>query len=370
MGLTIASVEAIPVRAPRSKPMISAGGHAPLRESDFGIVRIRTSNGIEGLGEISMNGGRTGAIQCHDVQHLIGPALIGHDPTQVRAAVMLMDRLLDGSEPAKAGVEMALLDITGKVCGLPLHELLGGRVRERVALRWGLAFGPPADGVAEAAAYVAQGFRTIKIKIGRPGTGLDEAMVRAVREGLGDAVNIMVDANSGYPTAGLAVQELLRLEPYRLQLVEQPVSRRQLAGMAWVRDHLATPILADESMRHWSEAFDVAAAGAADVLAIYVCEAGGVLAAAKAAAIAEAAGLPVTLGSQCELGIGTAAMAHLAVCLPNLAFESDVTGHLRYPVDIINERLDYADGSVRPPDAPGLGVTLAEDVLEQWRMDR
>jgi muconate cycloisomerase len=370
VGLTITSVEAIPVRVPRTKPMISAGGGAPLRVSDFGIVRIRTSDGIEGLGEISMNGGRTGAIQCDDVNRLIGPAIVGQDPTQLRALIGLMDRTLDGSEPAKAGVEMALIDIIGKVRGLPAYDVLGGRVRETAHIRWGLAFGDPDDGVREAASWVEQGVRTIKIKIGRPGTGLDEVMVRAVREGLGDAINVMVDANSGYPTPMIAVQELSVLERYRLQLVEQPVSRRHVAGMAYVRSHIGTPVLADESMRHWSEAFDVARAEAADVLAIYVCEAGGMLASTHAAAIGEAAGLRVTLGSQCELGIGTAAMAHVAVTLPNLAFESDITGHLRYPVDIINERLDYADGAVRPPSAPGLGVTLAEEAVARFRLDR
>jgi muconate cycloisomerase len=264
---------------------------------------------------------------------------------------------------------MALVDITGKVRGLPAYELLGGRVRERVPVRWGLAFGDPSSGVAEAAGYVAKGFRTIKIKVGRPGTGLDEQMVRAVREGVGDAVNIMVDANSGYPTPMVAVEEIRSLEAYRLQLVEQPVTRRHLAGMAYVRTHIGTPVLADESMRHWSEAYDVARAEAADVLAIYVCEAGGMLAATKAAAVGEAAGLPVTLGSQCELGIGTAAMAHVAVCLPNLAYESDITGHIRYPVDVICERLDYEGGAVRPPDGPGLGVTIDESVLARVRLD-
>jgi len=94
------------------------------------------------------------------------------------------------------------------------------------------------------------------------------------------------------------------------------------------------------------------------------------LAALNAAAIGEAAGLLVTIGSQCELGIGTVAMAHAAVCMPNLAFESDITGHLRYPVDIINEQLDYRDGAIHPPTTPGLGVSLNEDVLERWRLDK
>ncbi len=370
MPLTITSIEAWPVRAPRTKPMISAGGFSPLRVSDFGIVRVRTSDGIDGLGEISMNNGRDGAIQTDDVKRLLGPALVGTNPLDVRSALVTMDRTMDGSEPAKAAVEMALWDIAGKVAGRPVHDLLGGKIHDRVFIRWGLAFGDPQAGADEIAPWIAKGVRTIKVKIGRPGTGLDEAMVKAVRESVGDQVNVMVDANSGYRTPLQAVQEIQGLEPYRLQLVEQPIHRKRLADLAFIRQHISTPILADESMRHWADAYDVARAGAADALGIYVCEAGGILPALNAAAIGEAAGLVVTIGSQCELGIGTAAMAHAAVCMPNLAFESDITGHLRYPVDIINEQLDYRDGAIHPPETPGLGVTLNEQVLERWRLDR
>src|SRR4051812_36508222 len=351
--------------------MISAGGFAPLRVSDFGIVRIRTSDpGVEGLGEISMNNGRDGAIQTDDVKRLLGPALMGSKPLDVRKALVTMDRTMDGSEPAKAAVEMALWDIAGKVANRPVYDLLGGKVHEQVFIRWGLAFGPPGAGVEEIASWIEKGVRTIKVKIGRPGTALDEEMVKAVREGSPAHINVMVDANSGYRTALQAVQEIERLEQYNLQLVEQPIHRKRLADLAFIRHHISTPILADESMRHWADAYDVARMGAADALGIYVSEAGGMLPAINAAAIGEAAGLVVTIGSQCELGIGTAAMAHAAVCMPNLTFESDITGHLRYPVDIINEQLDYRDGAIHPPTSPGLGVTLNEEVLERWRLDK
>ena len=144
MALTITSVEAWPVRAPRTKPMISAGGFAPLRVSDFGIVRVRTSDpGVEGLGEISMNNGRDGAIQTDDVKRLLGPALMDTNPLDVRKALVAMDRAMDGSEPAKAAMEMALWDIAGKVAGKPVYDLLGGRVHDQVFIRWGLAFGRP-----------------------------------------------------------------------------------------------------------------------------------------------------------------------------------------------------------------------------------
>lgn len=367
--MRIRSIEAIPVRAPRTKPMVAAYG-PPLVVSDFGIVRLLTEDGLEGLGEISMNGGRTGAIQCQDVNELIAPALAGADARDIRGLIGAMDRILDGSEAAKAGVEMALFDVLGKCLDVPVYQLLGGKVRDRAPVCWGLGFGSPELGAEEAARYVANGFGTIKIKVGRPGTDLDVTMIATVRRRLGDAVNLKVDANTAYSSPMQAVQEIRRMEEYRLQLVEQPLKGDQLEGMAFVRGHISTPVLADESMWRWQDAYDIARSGAADVLSVYLSEAGGLLAAAKAFAIGEAAGLPALIGSQCELGIATAAMAHLAVTMPNLAYESDITGHLRYPVDIIHERLDYAGGAIRPPEAPGLGVTLNEDVLERWRLDR
>jgi muconate cycloisomerase len=366
----IAAVEATPVRVPRAKAMRSAGSAGvSLSASDFGIVRVRVDDGLEGIGEISMNLGRTGALQCADVTHVLAPALVGRDARDIRGCVAAMDRVLDGSEPAKAGVEMALFDLSGKALGVPVHRLLGGRVRETVPVRWGLGFGDREAGIAELRERVAAGFTAIKLKVGRPGTGEDEALVAAVRAEFGDAVTIMVDANAGYATPMQAVAELHRMEAHDLQLVEQPLARERLEGLAFVRSRLRTPLLADESMRHPRDAYAVARAGAADVLSVYVCEAGGLLAAAAAFATGAAAGLPCTLGSQCELGIGTAAMAHLAVCMPNLAYESDITGHLRYPADVIVESLDYAGGAIRPPDGPGLGVTLDEDAVERWRLD-
>jgi muconate cycloisomerase len=370
MGMTaIESVVAIPVRVPRAKPMIASGTTTPLAVSDFGIVRIRDADGAEGIGEISMNLGRTGAILCDDVNRLIAPALAGTEAADIRGALELMDRALDGSEAAKAGVEIALFDLLGKRLGVPVYQLLGGRVRSAVRVRWGLGFGDPAAGVKELAHWIERGFRAIKLKIGRPGTGLDEEMVRTVREAYGDEITIMVDANTGYSTPLGALQELRRLEAYDLQLIEQPLGKRQLEGLAFLRSRLETPLLVDESMRHPSDAFAVAHAGAADVLSLYVCEAGGMLATLKAAAIGESAGLPCTLGSQCELGIGTAAMAHVAACIPNLAYESDITGHLRYPADVIHEQLDYGEGTITPPAGPGLGVTLDEEAVERWRLE-
>lgn len=368
--MQVIDVEAIPVSLPRSKPLVAAGTVTPLASSEFGIVRVMTDDGLVGLGEVSMNGALNGARQCPVINDLLGPAMTGRDPLRIRDAARHLNALADGMEPAKAAIEMALWDIAGKAAGRPLHELLGGRVREALPVRWGIGFGDPGAGAEEARAKVDEGFRTIKLKVGRPGTGEDAIMVETVRLAVGDEVEIMVDANSAYRTRGEALRELRVLEEFGLQLIEQPLPRHRLADLAALRDQLSTPLLLDESMRPWRDAFRVAAAEAADVLSVYVCEAGGIQSALDALAVGDAGGLQGLLGSQCEMGIGTAAMAHVGVVAPSIAYQSDATGHLRYSEDLIVEELEYRGGHLYPPPGPGLGVTLDEERLGRYRLDR
>ena len=107
-----------------------------------------------------------------------------------------------------------------------------------------------------------------------------------------------------------------------------------------------------------------------DIFNIYVAEAGGLGSAARIFAIAEAARLPCIIGSMPELGIGTAAQAHLAFAMPNLGYASDVNGCVYHAGDVIREKLPIADGYILPPPGPGLGVSLDEDALAQYRIDR
>lgn len=366
--MKITKIQAVPVRVPRNKVLYASQG--TISSSEFGIVLIDTDEGIRGLGEISMNLDRAGISLSHDVNTLLAPVLEGKDPLRIQELVRLMDLTIRGSEAAKSGVEMALFDIVGKYFNVPVYQLLGGKVRDRVEVTWGFGFGDPQIIAEDTAAYVEQGFRHFKLKTGRPGTGEDEATVRALRERYGDAIHIRVDANTAYSSPLEAVNEIRRLEQYDLQLVEQPLKGRQIDGMALVRRMISTPLMADESMYHWSDAIELIKKEAADVFSVYISESGGLLAAQKAFAIAEAAGMPALIGSQCEMGIGTAAQMHLAVAMPNLAYSSDLGGPLRYPYHLVNEQFQYEDGTLRPFEGPGLGVTLDEDAFEHSRIDR
>ena len=365
--LLVTEVTAIPIRVPRKQAMIATQGS--IVESEFGLVRIETDGGIVGWGEISMTWGRIGRSLVQDVDNYLGPALRGLDSLDIQGCNLAIDGAMEGGEAAKSGLDNALFDIAGKALGVPAYQLLGGRARAAVPVAWPIPWGEPAATAEIAVWAVSEGFRTVKMKVGRPGT-IDQRAVAAVREAVGDEIEIKVDANMAYRSAGAALRALRPLEEYRLQLIEQPLPARDLDELALLRSRLETPLLVDESSATLRDVGEVVRRGAADVFNIYVSEAGGLLAAYKAFGAAEAAGLVGLIGSQCELGLGSAAAAHLGVAVANLAYESDVVGVLRYPRDIVVDPPVIVDGLLFPPDRPGLGVTIDDAAVEAFRIDR
>jgi muconate cycloisomerase len=359
-------VTAIPILVPRKWAMIATQG--AIISSEFGLVRIETDGGIVGWGEISMTWGRIGRSLVQDVENYLGPALLGLDPLDIQGCVLAVDRAMEGGEAAKAALDNALFDIAGKALGVPTYQMLGGRARPAVPVAWPIPWGEP-EATAETAAWaVSEGFRTVKLKVGRSGT-IDRKAVAAVRKAVGDEVEIKVDANMAYRSAGAALRALRPLEAFRLQLIEQPLPARDLDELALLRSRLETPLLVDESTATLRDVGEVLRRGAADAFNIYVSEAGGLLAASKAFAAVEAAGFVGLIGSQCELGLGTAACAHLGVAVANLGYESDIVGVLRYPRDIVVDPPLIVDGLLYPPDRPGLGVTIDDDAVEAFRID-
>lgn len=366
--MQITAVHATPLRVPRLTPMIASQGG--IEVSEFGVVRIDTDAGITGWGEIAMSWGRVGRSLCHDVELVLAPVLVGLDPRDIAAGTAAMRQKLnlvpDGAHAARAAIEMALLDILGKALDVPAYRLLGGQVRESVPVAWPLPWGSVDQTVQRACAAVDAGFWTVKLKIGRSGS-IDWDVIGAVRAALGAEVAIKVDANMAYQSAGAAYAALAPLEQYGLQLIEQPLRPQDLDELARLRSRLATPLLVDESCWQLRDVGEIIRRGAADVLNIYVTEMGGPLEAWKAFAAAEAGGLLGLLGSQCELGLGTAACAHVGVAVPNLGYESDVVGPLRYQCDIVRESPLIKDGQLFVPDGPGLGVEVDPERIEELR---
>lgn len=354
----IGRVSAIPVRVPRIAPLKSALGVS--HDGSFGIVEIETEGGITGLGEISMiwNGG--GAALCPTVNEVLGPALIGHVAFDINRAHQIMDEAVQFSRaanPAKAAIDMALYDIVGKTLSTPVYNLLGGRVRESAPLSMSIMIAPIDEMVAQARAAIGRGFAGVKVKVGIDPVH-DIESVAAIRKALGADAVIRVDANMGWRSTRQALSQLEALAPLRIHSVEQPLPADRIEDLAWLRRRSPMPIMVDESVWGPDDAARVIGAGAADIINVYVSEAGGLRNAARIFALAEAAGIACTIGSMPELGIGTAAEMHLAASMPELVGPSDVCGVLYNAETLVTETLPIENGRAGAPDRPGLGVTL------------
>ena len=280
--MKIRQIDVIPIRAPRKEVVRAGTGANPITHSEFGIIRVLTDEGIEGLGEISITSPRIGFSLCHAAKTLVAPALIGLDPMALPVVLAVIDTTLNGELSApyiRAAFEMALLDLQGKALGAPVYQLLGGMARPAVPLAWAIYQKPPAEMAADAGAALAQGFKAIKLKVGRA-LADDLAAVRAVAEAVDGAVPIRLDANMAYRTIPEAVAAIDAFAgAASLAWVEQPLGRHNLDGLRLLRQRCSVPIMADESLQSLHDAYAVARAEAADVFNVYISEAGGILAA-------------------------------------------------------------------------------------------
>ena len=369
--MKITKIECIVAHAPRRKVFgrnsVTALGPGDI--SRHAIVFIETDVGITGVGEIASCFSRRGALLAAEVEDVLVPLLVGENPLEISRLAGVMDGALYGSEPAKAGVEMALWDILGKETGQPIYQLLGGKVRDRIPLSHSITFGTPDEMAGFAAERVAEGFRTVKAKVGQ-GHDRDVAAVKAIREAIGPDKRLRVDANMAWKTAKEAIAIIKDMEPYRPEMIEQPLEPRALDAMAEIRRSVRTPILADESVWAPRDAADVIRRGAADVVNIYVAESGGIAKARRTFEMCETFGLGCLIGAMPEFGIGTAAQIHLGVAMANLGYDSDTCGVLYHESDLLVTPLRIEGGFAYPPEGPGLGIEVDRKILAAWAQPR
>jgi muconate cycloisomerase len=372
--MKITRVETIPVRVPICPEFQIRGSLGLHTVSPFLMIRVHTDEGITGVGEVSCTplwSGEDQVTAAHLIRDFLAPALEGQDPLAIERLQTTMRRAVASNPFTKSGIEMAMWDILGKVAGLPVYRLLGGKVRDTVPIKMSVSGAEP-----ERAAYLAgwamrQGLKALKVKVGIEPEG-DVARAKAVRAAIGPGVRMGADANGGW-SPRVAIQTIRRLvDECNIYFAEQPVAPLDVQWLADVRRNVPVPVMADESCYTLQDAMALARAGAADILSVYVGKGGGIGPARKIAAVAEAAGLTCTVGSNLELGVASAAMAHLATATPGIGaeeFPCDILGPLAYESDLLVESLEVRDGAVRAPDKPGLGVELDEAKLARYRVE-
>ena len=370
--MKIARIETIPVSIPINRERAIRGSLGAHTVSPFLIVKVHTDEGIVGLGEVSGTpiwSGEDQVTAAHFIRDYLAPTLQDENPLQIARLSAKCRQQLTANPFTKAGVEMALWDILGKAAGMPLYRLWGGPVRDFVPTKFSVSGLGPSKAAELASWAVEQGFRTMKVKVGIS-ADQDVARVQAVREAIGTDVRLGVDANGGW-SPRVAVQTIRRMYEFGIYFAEQPVAPVDPSWMADVRSQVNVPIMADESVNTIQDAMSLARANAADVFSLYVGKGGGVSAAIKIAALAEAAGLSCTVGSNLEMGIASAAMIHLAMALPAISaeeFPCDILGPFFYEGDLLAEPLPISAGKAHPFERPGLGVELDERKVEMYRV--
>jgi len=191
-----------------------------------------------------------------------------------------------------------------------------------------------------------------------------------VRAAIGPDIKLGVDANGGWSPA-VAIATIKRLGEFGICFAEQPIAPEQSSQLAEVRRAVSVPVIADESIFTLKDARMLAALKAVDVFSVYVGKAGGITESMKIAHFATRENLKCTVGSNLELGVGSAAMVHFALASRGIAaeeFPCDLIGPLFYEDDIVREPLPIKPGEARANDKPGLGVELDEEKVEKYRV--
>jgi muconate cycloisomerase len=343
-----------------------------MNRQSMTIVRVRCSDGFEGLGEGTTIGGLAYGPESPEgmkltIDQYIAPLLIGADATRIQLAMGLVAKAVKGNNFAKCAVETALLDAHARRLNLSLSELLGGRRRDKLPIAWTLASGDTAKDIAEAQQMLdLKRHKHFKLKIGSKPMAEDIGHVAEIRKALPEEATVRVDVNMAWREreAGTAIAALAGVG---CVLVEQPVAG--ISSLARLTRKSSVAMMADEVLVGPESALEAASARAADVFSIKIEQAGGLFAASKVIAIAEAAGISIYGGTMLEGPIGTMAAAQLFAGVKDLQWGTELFGPLLLVEEILAEPLIYRDFELQLPTGPGLGIALDEVALNRFRRD-
>lgn len=337
------------------------------------LVRLHCADGTVGVGEGTTIGGLAYGAESPEGMKLaidtyFAPLLLGADASHVPALMARLNKAIQGNRFAKCAVETALFDALGQRTGLPVSELLGGRVRGSLPVAWTLASGDTAKDIDEAERMLAQRrHRIFKLKIGRRSVAQDVAHVAAIKKALGERGAVRVDVNMAWSELD-ARRGLAGLVDAGCELVEQPVASAE--ALARLKGRFPIAVMADESLTGPASAFALARVAGADVFAVKTEQSGGLQAAQQVAAIADAAGIELYGGTMLEGAVGTIAAAHAFATFRKLQWGTELFGPLLLTEEILAEPLQYRDFELTVPSAPGLGLRLDEDRVQFFRRDR
>lgn len=347
------------------------------------LVKIH-ADGVTGYGQIRpISPGHFMPDTVHSmvgaITDIYGPRLIGRDVLDYEAVLGMFDQALPANMNARAAIDHALHDAAGKALQLPAYRLLGGLCQPRIPLEWSVSMAAdPRRMIEDAERAIKEfGIRVMCLKAGGKGGWVQDVKnFIAVREAMGADVAIGMDPNEGW-TVSEAIRAVHALAPHRLDYLEQPVKRQNIAGMAAIRRELrGVPLMADEGVMTLGDAYALARAEAVDVFCVKLYKMGGLRAAKKIAAVAEAAGIQLNIGGLAvQSQLEAAAGAHFYASSPErqvMPAAEFIFGLGVLGPDPLVPDTDFVikDGHVEPPSRPGLGIAVDERSVERHTLKR
>ena len=353
--MKIKHIEAWPVSMSLVEPYTIA--YETIDSTTNVFIRVDTDRGITGYGcaapDLQVTG-ETPESVLKAVREMVNSSIKGSDPLRTAMLLERLAPLLDTQPSAMAGVDMALHDILGKVSNLPLWKLLGG-FRDRIRTSITIGILPEKETVERAQDFVAQGFKSLKIK-GGVDVQSDIARIIKVREAVGENIELRFDANQGFSLEE-AINFFNETKLSRIELIEQPTPKGQPDLLGRVTESIKIPIMADESLMTLRDAFRLARRELVDMVNIKLMKVGGIDMALQINAVSRAAGLEAMVGCMDESALSIAAGLHFALARPNVHY-ADLDGHLDLVDDPCEGAVIIRDGILFPTNRPGLGFNI------------
>lgn len=349
-------------------PLIRPHGFATTTSTEQHIllVSVHLENGVIGYGEGVVPGGPWwGGESVETMKALVdgylAPVLIGRAVSELAGIMADLERVVARARYAKAAVDVAMHDAWARSLNVPVRDLLGGTVRDKVDITWALGVLPLDVAVAEIEERIEEfGNRSFKLKMGAGDPAEDTRRVAELAREVGDRVSLRIDINARWDRR-TALHYLPILAEAGVELFEQPTPADDLETLREITRRTNVSVMADESVWTPAEALAVVKAQAADVIALKTTKHGGLLESKKIAAIAEAGGLACHGATSLEGPIGTAASLQFVASTKAITYGTELFGPQLLKDTYIVQEFEYKDGQVAIPQGPGLGVDVDMD---------
>jgi len=364
-GLTIRKVEVLPTGIPfASEFKIGVGSvGGKNKPGKYVFVRMETEDGHVGWGMTNTVPNwsyETAEAVTGTAKNYLAPLAVGKTPFQLNQLKKEMDQTIrpavsNGAPFAKSAIEIAMLDLAGKVTGQPLHALLGGKMRDKIDLCYAVSIDTPEKMAAEVSKWPRCNCFKVKVSGDAP---MDVKRLEAISAARPD-IEIWLDANQSYQPIALERFLAAIVDFKQIRCFEQPVRSEDWLGLRRMREKSPYPVAIDEGS---FSSFDVARAAvldAADLVVLKVPKSGGVTNCYKSAVVAEAHGLGLLGSGLTDAGVSLIAAIHLYSTL-DLLLPPELNGP-QFLADLMVDGMEMDGVTVTVPDGPGLGISVPED---------